>query len=154
MSRKPAYHPKSVGGDPACSERRHSRRCAVLGGAERSRCGYAVGAEGGTLTRVPYPTRRAARGAEREHRNPAGRCGAVGPAGPPSCGEAVAVVTARRAGTRSWKPRTASTRHIDTPAQSGDRRESERSERPDEQDCRAGAMAQRARLMRCGGRSR
>ena len=64
-----------------------------------------------------------------------------------------ASVTARRAGTRSQKPCEVSTRDIDTPAQSGDRRESERSERPDEQDCRAPAMAERAR--QCGrGRGR
>lgn len=63
----------------------------------------------------------------------------------------VAVVTARRAGTRSQKPRGARTRDIDTPAQPGDRRESERSERPGEQDCRARAQAERTRLMRCGG---
>jgi len=78
---------------------RHSRRCAVLGGAERSAERSKLRAEAGPLTGGPDPTRSAARGAEREHRNPAGRCGAVGPAGPPSCAEAVAVVTARRAGT-------------------------------------------------------
>jgi hypothetical protein len=80
------------------------------------------------------------------------RCG-FGPAGPLSCAVAVAVavVTARRAGTRRSKPRAARTRQIGTPAESGDRRERERSERPDEQDCRAGAQAQRTRLMRCGG---
>jgi hypothetical protein len=94
-------------------------------------------------------------GAQRGARAPeSGGCGAAGPAGPPSRrgrgAVAVAVVTARRAGTRRLKPRAARTRQIDTPAESGDRRESERSERPDEQDCRAGATAQRTRLMRCG----
>jgi hypothetical protein len=63
----------------------------------------------------------------------------------------VVVVTARRVGTRSQKPCGARTRDIDTPAQPGDRRESERSERPGEQDCRARAQAERTRLMRCGG---
>ena len=102
------------------------------------------------------PTRPGAQRLWREHRNPAW-CGA-GPAGLPSwCGRgavAVGVVTARRAGTRSWKPRTVSTRELDTPAQPGDRRESERSERPGEQDCRARAMAERARRTRRGGWSR
>lgn len=90
-------------------------------------------------------------GAQRGARAPeSGGCGAVGPAGPRSCAVAAAVVTARRAGTRRSKPRAARTRQIDTPAQPGDRRESERSERPGEQDCRAGATAQRTRLMRRG----
>lgn len=115
----------------------------------------AVRAEAGPLTGGPDPTRRAAErsGASTGIR----RCVAVGPAGPPSCcgrgTVAVAVVTAQRAGTRRRKPRGASTRHIDTPAQPGERSERERSERPGEQDCRAGAMAQRTRLVWCGGRS-
>ena len=80
-------------------------------------------------------------------RTDAGRfscCGAV----------AAAVVTARRAGTRSRKPRTVSTRELDTLAQPGEWSESERSERPGEQDCRARATGERARRVWCGGRWR
>ena len=93
------------------------------------------------------PTRT---GAQRsEHRNPAW-C-VAGPAGPPSSAEAVAVVTARRAGTRTGKPSAASTRDIVAAAQANDRRESERSERFAEHDRRAPAMAQRARQCGHGG---
>ena len=138
----------------------------VLSGArDGSECGY--GCDGSAaptaatrrLRRKQAPchgglTRAGAQRLWREHRNPAW-C-VAGPAGRASrCGAvAVVVVTARRAGTRSWKPRGARTRDIDTPAQPGDRRESERSERPGEQDCRYRAQAERTRLVRRGGRSR
>ena len=113
----------------------------------------AVRAEAGPLTRGPDPTRRAA---ERSGASTGIRRVAVlpDPPDPPRGAVAVAVVTARRAGTRSQRPGTASTRDIAAAAQPGDRRESERSERPGEHDRRARAMAQRARLMRRGRRSR
>ena len=128
---------KSVGGDLARSESAHSRR-------------YAVRAEAAPLPWGADPTRRAARSASTGIRR-----GAVpDPPDPPRGAVAVAVVTARRAGTRSRKPCAGSTRHIVAAAQPGERSESERSERPGEHARRAGAMAQRARLMRCGRRSR
>ena len=52
------------------------------------------------------PTRPGAQRSEAERAPESGGCGAVGPAGPPSCAVVVAVVTARRAGARSLEPRT------------------------------------------------
>jgi hypothetical protein len=137
MSRKQALVIESIGAVDRAHSPRHSRY-------------EAVAAEAGTLTRVPDPTRSAAplaRAPESGVWCGAGRAGRASCGGAEAVAVAVAVVTGRRPGTRVRKPCAASTRHIDTPAQPGDRRESERSERPGEQDCRAGALAQRTRLM-------
>jgi hypothetical protein len=120
-------------------------------------CHEAVTAEAGTLTRVPDPTRSAAplaRAPESGVWCGAGRAGRASCGGAEAVAVAVAVVTGRRPGTRVRKPCAASTRDIAAAAQPGDRRESERSERPGEHDRRARAMAQRTRLVRSRGWSR
>lgn len=140
MSRKQAHVIDSIGVVDRAQSHPDSRHEAVT-------------AEAGTRVRVPDPTRSAAPLARAPESGV--WCGA-GRAGRASCGgaEAVAVVTGRRPGTRVRKPCAVSTRDIAAAAQPGDRRESERSERPGEHDRRARAMAQRTRLVRSRGWSR